>query len=84
MIAITHSMRAFIFAVVLASAGAYLPSPKARLAAPRPPAISPRATTTTSQFGRRYFDGSYHKEEEEKWVCPMLPSRLCHLAPELL
>ena len=67
------AMRGIIFAMVLASAGAFLPAPKARLSAPRPPATSPRATTTTSQFGRRYFDGSYHKEQR---VCPMPPSRL--------
>ena len=37
-------MRVLILAMVLASAGAFIPSPKARLAAPRPLATSPRAT----------------------------------------
>lgn len=68
-------MRVFIFAMVLASAGAYVHSVAQGSARSAPPAcnLPARDATTTTQFGRRYFDGSYLKE---KRVCPVLPSRL--------
>ena len=69
-------MRMIIFAMALASGSAFVPSPKARLAAT--PTTAARAVvisqmpmpSTQSKFILFDLDGSHHKEQMRLKVCP--------------
>ena len=70
------SMRLIIFAMALASGSAFIPSPKARLAAP--PTTAARAAvisqlpmpSTEPKFFLLDLDGSHRKEQMRLKVCP--------------
>ena len=69
-------MRMIIFAMALASGSAFVPSPKARLAAT--PTTAARAAvisqlpmpSTEPKFFLFDLDGSHHKEQMRLKVCP--------------
>jgi hypothetical protein len=70
------AMRMIIFAMALASGSAFIPSPKARLAAP--PTTAARAAvisqlpmpSTEPKFFLFDLDGSHRKEQMRLKVCP--------------
>jgi hypothetical protein len=81
-------MRMIIFAMALASGSAFVPSPKARLAAT--PTTAARAAvisklprpSTQRKFILFDLDGSHYKEQMRLKVCPRLrPSHLASPAP---
>ena len=75
-------MRMMIFAMALASGSAFVPSPKARLAATPTPAATPTTAaravvisqipmpSTQRKFILFDLDGSHHKEQMRLKVCP--------------
>ena len=67
------SMRLIIFAMALASGSAFVPSPKARLAATaaRAVVISQMPMPSTKRMFILFdLDGSHHKEQMRLKVCP--------------